>query len=273
VAPVLAAERTVNVAMSETIFPGLKGEKLQKTVRPFKSMVESATRMTGQIVESEEPLKLADKIKKNEIQMGVFLGHEYAWARQRNPDLEPIVIGVNREKTLKAFLVVRASSSYKKPGDLRGRTLTLAKETPEHCKLFLRRKCVPEGTAAKRFFKKIVRSTDVEEALDDVVDGKAQAALVDRLAWASYRQNKPGAAKRLRILLDSAPFPCAVLACQKGRFSAAEMKRVRDWLIDAKNKRRGKELLEQLRITSFEAMPDAYGRLFENILEAYPPLK
>jgi ABC-type phosphate/phosphonate transport system substrate-binding protein len=225
------------------------------------------------MLESEDSRKLADKIKKDEIQMGVFLGHEYAWARQSNPKLEPIVICVNREKTIKAFLVVRAGSSYKAPADLRDRTLALPKEAPEPCKLFLRRKCVPAGSTANRFFRKIVRSTDVEEALDDVVDGKAQAAVVDRLAWTSYRQNKPGAARRLRMLLESEPFPCAVIAVQKGRFSAAEVKRVRDWLVDARNTRRGKQLLEQVQMTSFEIMPAGYDRLLGNILAAYPPPK
>ena len=63
-------------------------------------------------------------------------------------------------------------------------------------------------------------STDVEEALDDVIDGKAEAALIDGLAWESYCSAKPGCARRLRVLLSSEAFPSAVIACQKGRFDA-----------------------------------------------------
>src|SRR5437660_295764 len=84
-------------------------------------------------------------------------------------------------------------------------TLAGADETREHCKAFLRSQCLPDSATAKSFYRKVVRSADVEEALDDVVDGKVQAALVDGLAWESYRRAKPGAAKRLRVLLASEP--------------------------------------------------------------------
>ncbi len=268
-----AADDTVVVGISDTIFPGLSGPRLQKAIRPFKSLLESAMGRTGKVVQGGDALELADKLKADKVQMGVFQGFEYAWARQKNPKLEPLVICVNRDRTRRALLVVRAGSSYRKPDDLRDRVLDLPAEVEEHCKLFLRRKCVPEGTPPNRFYKKIARPADTEETLDDVVDGKAQAAVVDGLAWRSYRDSKPGAARKLRVLLESEPFPCPVIAVQQGRSSAADVKRIRDWLVDAKNKRRGKQLLEQLRLTGFEIMPAGYNRILDDIARDYPPPK
>jgi ABC-type phosphate/phosphonate transport system substrate-binding protein len=188
-----------------------------------------------------------------------------------NPGLEPIVICVNQQRTLHAYLVVRASSCFKTPDNLRGKTLAMPAETRQHCKVFLERRCLPASVPAAKFYKKVVTSADVEEALDDVVDGNAQAALVDGLAWASYRKAKAGCAGRLRVLLVSETFPCGIIACQKDRFDADRVQRFRAGLIGARDSARGRQLLEFLRLTGFEAVPASYERLIASVVKSYPP--
>ena len=61
---------------------------------------------------------------------------------------------------------------------------------------------------------------------------------MDGLAWSSYREGKPGAAKKLRVLLDSGPLPPPVVAYQSGRLDDATRKRIRDGLVGARGTRR-----------------------------------
>jgi ABC-type phosphate/phosphonate transport system substrate-binding protein len=262
---------SVKVGLTTTIFPGLSEAMLKAAARPFKSLLESATGVTGEIVQGGDSRGLADKLKSDRVQLGVFQGIEFAWARVSNARLEPIVICANQQRTLKALLVVRSASGFKSPGDLAGKILTEPAETREHCKVFLERKCVPASSTVKKFYKKVVLACDVEEALDEVVDGNAQAALVDALAWASYRRAKAGCARKLRVLLESDIFPCAVIACQKDRFEPERVQRFRDGLIGSRNSPRGRQLLEFLRITGFEAIPSDYDQLFASIVKSYPP--
>jgi ABC-type phosphate/phosphonate transport system substrate-binding protein len=261
----------VKVGLTATIFPGLSETMLKAAALPFKSLLESATGVTGQIVMGGDARGLADKMKADKVQLGVYQGIEFAWARVSNPKLEPIVLCVNQQPTLKAYLLVRSTARYKGPADLRGKTLSTPAESREHCNVFLSRKCVPASSTPKKFFKKIALAGDVEEALDEVVDGNAQVALVDGLAWASYRKAKAGCAKRLRVLLESEPFPCAVIACQKGRFEPERVQRFRDGLVGAGSSPRGRQLLNFLRITGFEAVPADHDRLLNSIVKSYPP--
>jgi ABC-type phosphate/phosphonate transport system substrate-binding protein len=261
----------VKVGLSSTIFPGMSEVLLAAAARPFRSLLESATGVSGQIVQGGDARVLAKKLEEDRVQLGVFQGIEYAWARVHNPKLEPIVICCNEEQTLKAYLIVKASSKYKAPADLQSKVLTMAPETREHCKVFLERRCVPASTAPKKFFKKLAVADDVEEALDDVVDGKAAAALIDGLPWSSYRKSKPGCARALRVLEASEPFPCGVIACQAGKFDAAQLQRFRGGLMSAKDTSRGKQLLKFLRISGFEPMPGSYEQLLTSIVKAYPP--
>jgi ABC-type phosphate/phosphonate transport system substrate-binding protein len=264
-----AADGTVKVALTGSIFPGLSGTVLEAAARPFKSLVESALGMRGRIVPGGSACTLARKLKEDRVQVGVFQGIEFAWGRQTNPELEPLVICVNQRRTLRAMLLTRAGSSIKKPADLRHKTLAMPSETYEHCRVFLQKKCT-DSVPSKKFFKKTLTTADVEEALDDVVDGRAQAALIDGLAWESYCTAKPGCAKRLRVLLSSEPFPCAVIACQKGRFSDDLVRRFRRAMVRARDDRRGRRLLEFLRLSGFEEVPDDYDQLFTSIGRTYP---
>jgi len=271
--PARAADEKAKVGLVETLFPGQTGEQLRKAARPFRSLLESSTGLTGEVVQGGDPLSLADKLKADKVQLGVFHGVEFAWARQRNPKLQVIALCVNKKPTLRAELIVQAASKFMDPADLRGKTLAVPDENREHCNLFLGRKCVPAGTTPEKFYKKVEKRADVEEALDDVVNGNMQAALVDGLAWDAYRKSKPGAAKRLRVLKESEPFPATALACQEGHFTAARVKQIRAGLIRAGTTRRGKQLLDQLRLTAFEAVPAQYEKQLSAILAAYPPPK
>jgi ABC-type phosphate/phosphonate transport system substrate-binding protein len=268
--PVWAAAEVVRVGLTDTLFPGLSGALLQAATRPFKTLLESALGTAGRIVLAGDERKLADRLNQNKVQFGIFQGVEFAWARLSNPRLEPIALCVRQQRELKAYLLVAAGSAFKKPAELRGKVLAVPDQTRHHCQVFLRRRCVPEPGTPEAFYKKVVNCADVEEALDEVVDGRAQAAVVDGLAWTSYRTAKPGAAAKLRVLLPSETFPCAVIACQTGRYSAAELRRFRDSLVTVGNSRRGRRLLELLRLSRFEAIPADYDRLLKAIATAYP---
>lgn len=261
----------ITVGLAGSLFPGMSNDMLAMAAKPFQSLLEQATGVKGTVVQGGSPRELASKLKKDEVQLGVFQGIEYAWGRTVNDKIEPIVICVNQTRTLKAHLIVRASWKGTKVADLEGKSLILPAEVREHCRAFLDYRCVTKGRAPKKFYSSVNKAADVEEALDEVCDGNATASVVDALAWSSYKSGKPGCAKKLRLLETSEPFPTSVVACQSGRFGGAQVGRFRDGLIASKNTERGKRLMEFLRMTGFEAIPKDFDDLTTSIVKAYPP--
>src|SRR5207244_6848780 len=57
----------------------------------------------------------------------------------------------------------------------------------------------------KTFFPKITSPENTEDALDDVVDGVVQAAVVDRAGLEAYKRRKPGRFNRLKEVARSQP--------------------------------------------------------------------
>lgn len=266
--PAFAGGGGITVGLTATIFPGLSDAMLATAAKPFRSLLEEATGTKGTVLQGGTPKELAGKLEDGEVQLGVFQGIEFAYARQSNAKLEPIVICVNKVRTLEALYIVSATFKGTNPSDLKKTTLSVPAETREHCKAFARHHCAP--ATPKEFFETLATAGDAEEALDEVADGGATAALVDGQAWAAFKKSKPGRAKKLRVLLASEPFPVSVVACQSGKFSATQLSRFREGLIAAKDTARGKKMLEFLRLTGFEAAPDDYERQLTAVAKAYP---
>src|SRR5262245_6616106 len=133
----LAQGAGITVGLTGTIFPGMSDSMLAMAARPFRSLLEQATGVSGTVVQGGSPRELAAKLENNEVQLGVFQGVEFAWAWTYNAKLVPLVICVNQVRTLKAYLIVRASWKGGKVADLAGKSLILPTETREHCRAFL----------------------------------------------------------------------------------------------------------------------------------------
>src|SRR3954467_2108915 len=56
--------------------------------RPLKSLMETQTGVSGDLHLAGDAIALADKLKANKVQLGVFHGFEFGWAKQHCPELK-----------------------------------------------------------------------------------------------------------------------------------------------------------------------------------------
>src|SRR5262245_28669350 len=62
----------ITVGLTGSIFPGMSDSMLAMAAKPFRSLLEDATGMSGAVVQGGSPRELAGKLKKDEVQLGVF---------------------------------------------------------------------------------------------------------------------------------------------------------------------------------------------------------
>jgi ABC-type phosphate/phosphonate transport system substrate-binding protein len=165
---------------------------------------------------------------------------------------------------------VRSDNEASSIADLKGKVLSLPRYSREQCRLYLNRICREYGAEPPRFFARIVASPTMEDALDDVVRGKIQAAMVDGVSLECYEQVKSACFARLKVLKQSEIFPAAVIAYRQGALQADTLKRFRDGMIGASQNERGRDLMAMWKLTGFEDVPADYAQTLANILRAYP---
>jgi ABC-type phosphate/phosphonate transport system substrate-binding protein len=267
------APSTVRLGLVDTLYHGTPEAIMQIGMRPLKAILEEQTGATGQVLAGGGVEELARRLKDDKVQLAVFHGVEFAWAREKQPTLKPLVIAVNQTRDARAELVVRKDARLAGPADLKGQAVALPRLSHQHCELFLERRCVPAGGTPEKYFSRVTAPGSDEDALDDVVDGGVQAAVVDTAFLEAYRKDKPGRAAKLKTLLASEAFPGAILviAYNPGVLDDKQLERFRDGMADAQSTDKGRQFLKLCRVTAFEAPSDDFEQTLADAAKAYPP--
>jgi ABC-type phosphate/phosphonate transport system substrate-binding protein len=262
-----ASAAPLRIGMVKTIFRDVPEPLVRALMQPFAALLQAQTGRGGELVNAGDGDHLARMLTEGKVDIGVFHGIEFAWAQQKYSGLRPLVIAVNQEDHLRAFLMVRQDSPIRKCDDLKGKRLALPYFTREHGYVFLERRC----PKPEQFFAEISRPANGEVGLDDLVDGKVDAVVTDGVCLERFKDRKPGRVSRLRVLEQSEVFPATVIAYHAGALDDATVQRFRQGLVGAKNTPLGRQLLTLWQLTAFQPVPADYEQIASNIVKAYPP--
>jgi ABC-type phosphate/phosphonate transport system substrate-binding protein len=264
---------SVRIGLVSSLFRDTSEPLMQIIMRPFKSLLETQTGVSGRLESGGDAHHLGQRLKEGDLHLGIFHGVEFAWAKEKFPQLKPLLLAVNKQPFLRAHLVVRSDSKIDRVDDLKGRIIGLPSMSREHCWLFLERRCVPSGQMPTQFFARVNRPRDAAYAIDDVIDNVAQAAVVDDADLTAYRKQNPRYFAKIKVLQRSETFPSAVIAYYPGVLSESLLDQFRSGMLAAKDSRQGRQMMQMCRITSFEEVPDDFDKKLEAIAKAYPPPK
>ena len=268
-----APRETVRVGLVESLFRDVSEGSIKGSIEEFKAQMEAETGQPGEAVRVADAWKLGEQLTQRKLQLGVFHGFELAWARQKYPKLRPLVVAVNQRPDAEAVVLVAANSPFRDTEALKGKALALPQRSKAHCRLFLERLCRKAGQKPEAYFAKVTTPPTSEDALDDIVDGVVQAAVIDRVTVDRYQVRKPARFAKLKELAKSPPFPPTAVVYEPGAVDEATLERFRGALLKLHQSTKGKQVLLTWRLTSFEPVPGDYDRQLEEIAKAYPPAK
>src|SRR5207248_852971 len=131
----------VKIGMVSSLFRDQPPALVLALMKPFGSVMKAQTGVPGELVVGGDPFQLAQLLIDNEVQLGVFHGVEYAWVREKHPELQPLMIAVSKHQHVHCALIVHADDEAEDFAALEGGILALPKGTREHTRLFLRKHC------------------------------------------------------------------------------------------------------------------------------------
>lgn len=258
----------VQIGMVQGMFRDVQPAMVQALSRPLRDMIRKQTGLTGDVEIAPDAFTLADRMKANRYHLGVFHGFEFAWLRQQNPNLVPLVVTVPPGRKFQACIVVHQDSPVQAIADLKGEAVTIHRGTKAHCLAFLDRERT--GLPADTATPMSKATLTAEQTLNAVVNGEAPAALVDSSALTGYEVLQPGAFKHLRVLSRSEVFPQTVIAYNKGLLPEETAGRIRRLLLGAHTTAAGKPLMMLWSLKGFEGIPADYDAQLERIAKLYP---
>jgi ABC-type phosphate/phosphonate transport system substrate-binding protein len=240
-------------------------------MKSLQSFIKEETGFNNEIYRQKDWKVLAEKMAQGQLQIGVFEGHEFAWAQAERPDLKPLALAVN----IFVYPVVHVVTQNKNPAKdfagLQGYSLSVTALGQNNLRLFIDRESQACGKKTEAFFSSISAPANAEEALDDVVDGKVQATVVDRSSLTAYKERKPGRFNRLKVVAQSQPLSPPVVAYYTAKVDDSTLQRLKTGLLDAAKKEKGETLLTLFHLTGFVDVPADFEQVLAQMLKAYPP--
>lgn len=262
----------VRIGFPEALFKDVPKPLIQAAAIPFQKMIQKEIEMNGTLNIVPDYLALANDLNSGKIDIAVFHGFEYAWVKH-HLGFEPIVITNPSCGKVQACLVVNKNCKAKNVGQLKGACVAVPKGSKAHCQMFLdyirEKEKVRAGDCCPRPLK--AEGLTPEEVLDEVVSGTCEAALVDIASFQNYQSFKPGLGAQLKVMAESELLPSAVVVVRKGALTPAQVKKVRDGLLNCNKTSAGRAFTLFWQLNGFKEVSDAYLQLLEKTLRDYPP--
>jgi phosphonate transport system substrate-binding protein len=260
----------ISIGISKSVMECMPVPIAQAGGPAAEALMQNSAGAPCKILPASSSEQIGNQLAKNAIQLGVFSGVEFAWQRVKHPQLRPLAIVVNQHPDRRAVLLVRAIGGAPGFAGLEQKVLAVPSRSPEHCRLFVESKCRMAGTTCEKYFSQVAESNSIEDALDDLVDGKVGAAVVDQVGLESYQRRKPGRFAKLKALFTSEPYPDTVIAYRAGALDEATLQRLRQGLCAADETLVGRHMLTMWMATSFELPPKDFDKLLKETIKTNP---
>jgi ABC-type phosphate/phosphonate transport system substrate-binding protein len=256
----------ISIGIVDSLLKDLSPAKRKLVDTDLPKLVNDFTGLKSRVFQGGDPFAASKKLAAGDWHLGLFQGIEFAWAQAKDPKLRPLLVALNRQRTLHALLMAKKDNKLAGFADLKGKEVVV-QQSGEHCRLFAEKGA---GGDVKKFFGKLTAISDVEAALDDVLLDKVQAAIVDSVALENYKDIHPGRFDRLKELAKSEPFPPKVVAYREGALSDRILEKFRAGMLEANKTPKGREAMADVKITAFETVPSDFPQLLGKIVKAYP---
>jgi ABC-type phosphate/phosphonate transport system substrate-binding protein len=257
--------------MASSYFQGMSRADESALTQTLGLMTQSQTGQKAEFFRAGDASQLAQLLTQGGVPLAVFHGIEFAWVSPKFPDLRPLMVVVNQDPHLRAVILVRQDDKATGFGDLKGRKITGAVPSCLHGALFLERLCrQTEMMAPDRFFTQVLTPANAEDAIDKVIDGAVDAAVVDQVAFDCYQRRKPARAARVHVLIRSEVFPAGVVAYRQGAIDSSNLDKLSQGMIAANKIASARQFMTLWKMTGFEPVPEDYPRLLNAILKSYP---
>lgn len=269
-----ARPKVLRIGTSGSLAGDAASDKDQTALDTMRSFIKSETGMDSEIREQKSWQEVAGMLAKGDLHLGVFQGAEFAWAEELDAELTPLALAVNLQRYRYAHVLVKQANPAKDFAALKGQSLAMPRIGQSQLQVYVERQTAAQGAASPGvFFSKITTPDNLEDALDDVVDGVVQVAVADRIGLEAYKRRKPGRAGQLREVARSEAFPPPVIAARGNTLDTVTRKKFQDGLIQAHTKEKERRLLSLFKLTAFEAPPADFKKFLADFRKAYPAPK
>jgi ABC-type phosphate/phosphonate transport system substrate-binding protein len=259
-------EDPVKVALLDSIFAGQDREKVIEQIKPFADIVKKDTG-TDAIFDVMTYAQMEKEFKAGKVQLVILSGLEFAWMQASSPDAKPLLVASIDAGSTRTVVVTKQGDVAKELKDLNGEKLAIPDKIPFISSQVLKKEA---GQDAEKAFK-LVKTGNVDETLEDVIDGKSRGAIVTGAGVDVFRERKGGRFdKKLKVVFQSADLPPTTVMYSDKFADKKGLEKFREALIKANDKPEGNRVLTLYKLKGFEPVPESFAKQVADASKLYP---
>ena len=256
----------VKVALLESVFSGQDRAKVLEQIKPFSELIQKDT-ATQAVFDILSLAQVEGEFTSGKVQLVILTGLEYAWVQSQVKEAKALLVASIDPGATRTVVVTKQDDVAKDLKDLLGATLAVPDRVPYLTQFYLKNQT---GQPYDKAFK-LVKPGNVDETLEDVLDGKARGAIVTAAGMDVFKERKgPARAKKLKVVHESPDFPQATVMYHEKHADKGSLEKFRNALLKATEKPEGSRVLTLFRLKGFEAVPENFEKLVSETAKAFP---
>lgn len=255
----------IKVALLESVFVGQDRDKVVEQIKPFAEIIKKDTGSDA-VFDVMSFDQMEKEFKAGTVQLVILTGLEYAWVHASVPDARALLVASIDPGATRTVIVVKQDDVAKEIKDLQGATVAVPDRLP-----FISQQCLKTtlGQPVEKAFK-LAKSGNVDDTLEEVLDGKARAAIVTGAGMDVFKERKPGRFKKLKAVYESVDFPPTTVMYNDKNSDKEGLAKFREALLKSNEKPEGARVLTLYKLKGFEALPEGFDKKVEETAKAFP---
>src|SRR5947209_440414 len=99
-----AQPKPLQVGMAKSFLTNQPKSIVEIATDDFIKVMKSTTGLDGELVSKHDALEAAAKLDAKQLDFAILHAHEFGWAQQKYPKLEPLLIAVNKKHRERAYV-------------------------------------------------------------------------------------------------------------------------------------------------------------------------
>lgn len=226
------ATNTLRVA----VVPWQSPEVQQKKLQPLADYIQQTTgrSVTFQITKSYE--SAVDLLAKEEVEIAYLAALTYVQARERNTNLEPIVVPIDKttgRPWYSSVVVVKSSSGIKSLQDLKGKRFAFVSPSSTSGFLMPMAEFKAKGIEPERDFKEVEYPGSHDKTETALAAGEVDAIADDKSSFLRSQKSGKLSPSAYKVIWESSPIPTGPIVINTKKFPPELVAKLKQALIDA----------------------------------------
>ncbi|MGD1807266.1 phosphate/phosphite/phosphonate ABC transporter substrate-binding protein [Dapis sp. BLCC M126] len=225
----------ISKPLQVAVLPWQTPEEQQDKLQPLAEYLETILKRPVNFQITQNYSEAVDLIVKEEVDMAYLAALTYIKANERNPNIKPLVIPIDKvsgRPWYTSVIVANTAKNIETLQDLKGKRFAFVSPSSTSGFLIPMNSFQDAGIDPTRDFYKIRYSGSHDKATQDLADGVVDAIADDKASF--LRSQKSGKLDpNYQVIWESNPIPAPPIVINTKKFGLEVIKQLQEALIDA----------------------------------------